>query len=79
MAEGEIAHVVEQFFLGPQCFQLYLTIKLSFIEIFQFFVIMFSKSSAADLLYVGRVKINLFLHARNLQQTTLKPTMQNLD
>ena len=37
-------------------FQLYLTIKISFMEIFQVFVTMFSKSSAADLLYVGKGK-----------------------
>ena len=40
--------------LWPQCFQLYLTIKMSFMEIFQVFVTMFSKASAADLLYVGK-------------------------
>ena len=35
-------------------FQLYLTIKLSIMEIFQVFVTIFSKSSAEDLLYVGK-------------------------
>ena len=34
--------------------QNYFTIKLSFMEIFQVFVTMFLKSSAADLLYVGK-------------------------
>ena len=53
MAKGEIAHD-EQILLWPQCFQLYITIKLYLIEIFQVFVNMFSKSSAADLLYVGK-------------------------
>ena len=53
MAEGESAHD-EQFLLWPQCFQHYLKIKLSLIEIFQVFIAMFSKSSAADLLYVGK-------------------------
>ena len=53
VAKGEIAHD-EQFPLWPQCFQLYLTIKLSFMEIFQVFVTMFSKSSASDLLYMGK-------------------------
>ena len=53
LAKGEIAHN-EQFLLWPQCFQLYLSIKLSFIEIFQVFVTMFSKLSAADFLYVGK-------------------------
>ena len=52
-AKGEIAHD-EQFLLWPQCFQLYLTIELSFMEIFQVFVTIFLKSSAADLLYVGK-------------------------
>ena len=47
----------EQFLLWPQCFQLYLTIKLSFMDIFQVFVTMFSKSSAAYLLYVGKGKM----------------------
>ena len=53
VAKGEIAHD-EQFHLWPQCFQLYLTIKLSFMEIFQVFVTMYTKSSAADLLYVDK-------------------------
>ena len=53
MAKGEIAHD-GQFLLWPQYFQLYLTIKLSFIEIFQGFVTMFLKSSAANLLYVEK-------------------------
>ena len=57
MAKGEIAYD-EQFYLWPQCFQLYFTIMLSFMEIFQVFVTMFSKSSAADLLYVGKGKCN---------------------
>ena len=47
VAKGEIAHD-EQFHLWPQCFQFYLTIKLSFMEFFQVFVTMFSKVSAAD-------------------------------
>ena len=55
MAKGEIAYD-EQFLLWPQCFQLYLTIKLSFMEIVQVFVTMFSKSSVADWLYVESVK-----------------------
>ena len=52
MAEGEIAHY-EQFYVWLQCFQLYLTIKLSFKEIFQVFTTIFSKLSAAEMLYVG--------------------------
>ena len=52
-AKGEIAHD-DQFLLWPQCFQLYLTIKLFFMEIFQVIVTMFSKLSAADLLYVQK-------------------------
>ena len=47
VAKCEIAHD-EQFLRWPQCFQLYLTIKLSFMEIFQVFVTLYSKSSAAD-------------------------------
>ena len=47
MAKGEIAHN-EQFPLWPQCFQLFLMIKLSFIEIFHVFV-----NRIAELLYVG--------------------------
>ena len=53
VAKGEIAHD-DKFLLWPQSFQLYLTIKLSFMEIFQVFVTVFSKSPAADLLYVGK-------------------------
>ena len=53
LAKGEIAQD-EQFPLLPQCFQLYLIIKLSFMDIFLFFFPLFSKSSAADLLYVGK-------------------------
>ena len=52
-AKDEIAHD-GQFLLWPQCFLLYLTIKLSFMKIFQVFFTIFSKSSAADLLYVGK-------------------------
>ena len=48
MAKREIAHD------EPQGFQLYLTIKLTFMEIFQVCVTLFSKSSAADLFYVGK-------------------------
>ena len=53
MAKGETDHY-EQFHLWPECYQLYLTIKLSFMEIFQVCVTMFSKLSAAYLLYVGK-------------------------
>ena len=38
----------------PQCSQLYLIIKLPLMEISENVAIMFSKSSAADLLYVGK-------------------------
>ena len=48
VAKGEIAHD------EPQCFQLYLTIKLYFMEIFHVFVTIFSKSSAAEFVYVGK-------------------------
>ena len=40
MAKSEIAHD-EQFLVWPQCFQLYLTIKLSFMDFFQVFITMF--------------------------------------
>ena len=53
VAKGEIAHD-EQFILRLQCFQLYLTIKLLFMETFQVSVTICSESSAVDLLYVGK-------------------------
>ena len=53
VTKGEIAHD-EQFPLLPHCFQLYLIIKFSFMEIFHIFADMFSKSSAAELPYVGK-------------------------
>ena len=52
-AKGEIAHD-EQFQLWQQCFQLYLTIELSFTEIYSVFATMFSKLSATELLFVGK-------------------------
>ena len=52
VAKDKIAHD-EQFLLWPQCFQIYFTIKLS-LESFQVCVTMFSKSSAADVMYVGK-------------------------
>ena len=67
LAKGEIAHD-EQFLHWSQCFQLYLTSKLSFVVIFQVCVTMFSKSSAAYVLYVEKG----FPHTTHLQQTTLK-------
>ena len=61
--DGSIAEIAqnEQFLLWPQCFQLYFTIKLSFLEIFQVFVTMFSKSSAA---VCGKGLINAHLFCR---------------
>ena len=44
----------EQFLVWPQYFQLYLTIKLSYMEIFQVFSTMFSKSSATDFVVCGK-------------------------
>ena len=44
----------EQFLLLPQCFQLFLIINLSFMEIFHVFLNMFQMLAAADLLYVGK-------------------------
>ena len=49
VAKREIARHDEQFLPWPQCFQLYLIIKLSITETFQVFVTMFG----ADLSYVG--------------------------
>ena len=51
-AKREIAYNV-QFLLLPQCFQLDSSIILSFTEILHIFAKIFSKSSAADLLYLG--------------------------
>ena len=53
MAKAEIAHD-EQFHLLQQYFQLYLTIKLFLMDIFQVSVTVFSKLSAANFLYVGK-------------------------
>ena len=55
MTKGRIAKN-EQFLLLPQCFQLFLVIIPTFIEVFRVFPWMFSKSSAVDL-YVGKGKI----------------------
>ena len=46
--------MMSNFPLLPQCFQLYLMIKLSFMEIFHILTYLFSNSSAEDLSYVGR-------------------------
>ena len=46
----------KHFLLLPQCFHLF-SIKLFSIEIFYNFAEIFSKSSAADLIYVGKVWI----------------------
>ena len=64
---GEIAQN-QQFLLLPQCFQLYLIVEPSVIEIFQIFVNMLTKSSAAELLYVGH----------HLRQIMRKPTLWTL-
>ena len=58
VAKGEIAHN-EQFLHLLQCFQLssiikYIYIYISYIEIFHILSSMFSKSSAAELMYVGK-------------------------
>ena len=53
MATKEEIAQNEQFLLLSPCFQLCSIIVLSFKGSFQFFGGMFSKSSAADLLYVG--------------------------
>ena len=64
MAKGEIAKG-EQFLLWPQCFQLYLTIKLSFKDIFQVFVNTFSKLSAVDLFDAERSLTKAFNNNRS--------------
>ena len=53
VTKGEIAQY-EQFLLLSQCFQLFSVIKPTFIKLFRVFAWMFSKSSAADLMYVGK-------------------------
>ena len=53
VTKEEIAQI-KQFLVLPQCFQLFSVIILSFIEIFHVFALLFSKLSAADLLYVGK-------------------------
>ena len=55
VTRGQIGHN-EDFSLLPQCLQLYSLIKRSFIEHFQVFAKIFSKKSAADLLYVEKSK-----------------------
>ena len=54
MATNEEIAQHEQFPLLSPCTQLYSIIVLSFKGSFQIFSVMFSKSSAADLLYVGK-------------------------
>ena len=51
VAKGNIAQI-EQYFLWPQCFQLYSIEIFKFSETFQIFVHMFEKSSAVDLVQV---------------------------
>ena len=58
MAKGEIVHN-EQFFLLSQCFRLVSVIKPTFMGIFHVFALMFSNSSAEDLLYVGKGNVTM--------------------
>ena len=44
----------EQFLLLAQCFQIFSIIKPLFMEIFHVFANIFSRSSSADLFYVGK-------------------------
>ena len=53
VAKGEIAQN-EQFHHLPLCFQLFSVPILSFIECCHVFAWLFTKSSAADLFYVGK-------------------------
>ena len=58
VAKGDIAQNDGlQFILFPQCFHHYQIIIFYFIEIFHIFALMSLKSSAADLLDVGKGKI----------------------
>ena len=58
VTKGVVAHH-EQFHLLSQWFQLYLIIKLFFMKIVLFFDNRFSKSSALDVMYVGKAVIEL--------------------
>ena len=56
MAKGEIAHH-EQFHLWPQCFQkssAAIALKCVWEKVNMFFAYMFSKSSAVEMLFVGK-------------------------
>ena len=53
VVKGKITHD-EQFPHLPQCFQLFSAIKSRSIEIFYVLAVLFSKSSAADMLYVWK-------------------------
>ena len=52
----------------PKCFQCFYKIKLSYMEIFHVFVRLFSKKSAADLLYMG---MGLFITIIELGQSCI--------
>ena len=54
----------EQFLLLSPCFQLYSIIVLSFSENFHICVYMFSKSSAVELLFVGKGGLIRFVLGR---------------
>ena len=56
VTKGDITHG-EEFLCLPQCFQLYSMNKLSFMVVYYIFAQMFSKLSAADLLYVEKGKL----------------------
>ena len=60
VAKGEIAHD-EQFLLWPQCFQLYLTIQLFFMEIFRFLSLGFQSHLLQICCMWNRVKACLTL------------------
>ena len=73
MTKGEIAHD-EEFFLQPQCFHLCLTIKLSFMEIFQVFVTMFSKSQ----IWCMWERVNLFSTNRKYAADRLQTSINKI-
>ena len=57
--ENSLAKVDDEQFLSnffPKCFQFYLTIKLSAMEIFQMFANILCKSAAADLLTLSLIR-----------------------
>ena len=59
VAKREIAHN-EQYLHLPQCFQLYLIVKLLFVELFHIFAYLYFMLSAEELFNVGKGEAYLF-------------------